>query len=182
MNGEELAGNRSSRSSWFWMFQTKTDKWLPNKAKNIRIDLWESKKKTCNCMHEAVQNILWESTLFWTTAKSSEIVKQLELNLLEANKLKKKFNIKTAHSKGLSFRKPFLKSLSFFFFPFSYNHKKPLKTASYVNERFKTFPSVFFRVFSKFGIYHLASFIPGLNPIKSSASTNFAIYGSCILK
>jgi hypothetical protein len=100
-------------------------------------------------MHEAVQNILRESTLFWTTArttaKSSEIVKQLELNLLEANKLKKKFNIKTAHSKGLSFRKPFLKVwVILFFFFFSYNHKKPLKTASYVNERFKTFPSVFF--------------------------------------
>lgn len=165
------------------MFQTKTDKWLPNKAKNIRIDLWESKKKTCNCMHEAVQNILWESTLFWTTAKSSEIVKQLELNLLEANKLKKKIQYQDCPLQGAKFQKAFSQeSEFFFFFPFSYNHKKPLKTASYVNERFKTFPSVFFRVFSKFGIYHLASFIPGLNPIKSSASTNFAIYGSCILK
>lgn len=116
MNGEELAGNRSSRSSWFRMFQTKTDKWLPNKAKNIRIDLWESKKKTCNCMHEAVQNILWESTLFWTTAKSSEIVKQLELNLLEANKLKKKIQYQDCPLQGAKFQKAFSQESEFFFF------------------------------------------------------------------
>lgn len=71
-------------------------------------------------MHEAVQNILRESTLFWTTArttaKSSEIVKQLELNLLEANKLKKKIQYQDCPLQGAKFQKAFSQGLSYFYF------------------------------------------------------------------